>query len=456
MMNVSAQHEYKVTSIRDNLEMLDLFSQWDYKRKVISIEQALGKIESNMQIVTASSCEPQGLMERFHLRADSVEGVKVFSVLTRRPYEFIVNPAMKGHFELCSWFHGIAARSGMATNSECVSYIPVLLHNIASDQRSRGTDIYFGSCTPPDDHGFVSLGLGTAYDREILEDAKMVILEVSNKLPRILGDTIVHVDDVDFFVENDHEPPHIARKEPGEIDRMIGEHICELVADESTIQLGIGDIPNAVALSLAGKKDLGVHTEMLVDSMMDLYEMGVITNRKKSLMKGKTVCAFMFGSPELYEWADNNPSVMVLNGSWVNDPAVVRQNSKMVSINTCMMVDFAGQVLSEGIGVTHYSGTGGQLDTAMGAKEGLDGMGKSIIACRSTAKHGTASAIVPFAPQGTKVTLHGGMTDYVVTEYGTAWLRGKTIKERTKSLIGIAHPDFRDELTEQAKKMGYM
>ena len=433
--------------------MRDLRSE--YTKKLISVDDAIQKIESNMEIVVAVSSEPQGLMEKFHLAADRVENVKVFSVLTRRPYEFIVNPAMKGHFELCAWFYGPAARAGIAAKSGCVSYVPNLLHNIPFDQRARKTDIFFGSCTPPDKHGFVSLGLGASYEKEIIDDAKMVIMEVSDKLPRLFGDAGIHIDEVDFFVENSHEPPQIPKRQPGEIDLMIGRHICELVDDESTIQLGIGDIPNAVALSLTGKKDLGIHTEMLTDSMMDLYEMGVITNRKKSLLNGRAVCAFMLGSQRLYDWADDNQSILVLRGSWVNDPAIIRQNSRMVSLNTCMMVDFAGQVFSEGIGTAHFSGTGGQFDTAMGAREGFDGLGKSIIACHSTAKDGTVSTIVPYAPLGSKVSLHSAVTDYVVTEYGFAWLRGRTIKERTERLIAIAHPKFRDQLREEAEKIGY-
>ncbi|HEX7533896.1 MAG TPA: acetyl-CoA hydrolase/transferase C-terminal domain-containing protein, partial [Syntrophales bacterium] len=204
------------------------------------------------------------------------------------------------------------------------------------------------------------------------------------------------------------------------------------------------------------KRDLGVHTEMLVDSMKHLYEIGVITNKKKALHKDKFVCAFMFGSQELYDWTDNNVAVSVLRARYVNAPAVIRQNSKMTSINTCFMVDLTGQVFSESIGTHQYSGTGGQFDTAVGAREGLDGLGKSIIACRSTAKSGKISRIVSVAPQGTPVTLQRGVSDYIVTEHGVAWLRGKTVRERTESLISIAHPDFREQLKEEAQRMGYM
>jgi len=199
-----------------------------------------------------------------------------------------------------------------------------------------------------------------------------------------------------------------------------------------------------------------VHTEMMVDSIMELYNMGVITNKKKAFHKDKFVCTFAMGSEKLYKWLHNNPTVEFLRGKYVNDPCVIRKNSKMVSINTCIMTDFTGQVASESIGINQYSGTGGQTDTTIGAIEGFDGKGKSIIACRASAKNGKISTIVPTLPEGTAVTLHRSNTDYVVTEYGIARLTGLTVKERTKALINIAHPDFREELKQKALSMGYL
>ena len=236
----------------------------------------------------------------------------------------------------------------------------------------------------------------------------------------------------------------------------IGAHIADLVEDGSTIQLGIGGIPNAAALALKDKKDLGVHTEMFVDSMMELYEMGVITNARKSLKRGKFVTTVAMGSRRLYDWLDDNVAVEFLRGRWVNDPAVISQNARMVSINTCISVDLTGQVASESIGTSQYSGTGGQSDTAQGAVAGTDGLGKSIIACYSTAKNGTLSTITPTLPEGAAVTLHRSHVDHVVTEHGVARLRGRTVRERTQELINVAHPDFRSELTEQARRLGYL
>jgi acyl-CoA hydrolase len=429
-----------------------------YRSKLISLEEAVSKVRSDWDIVVAQcASEPQGLMSRLHEAAPRVENVKVFSVLTLKPYAFYARPEMKGRFELCSWFHAPGSREALKTGTGTVTYVPNMLHRAALDRiQVRRPDAFFGTCTPPDKNGFVSLSLGITYEKDMIEAAKLVILEVNPNLPRTFGDTHVHVSAVHHFVEYDNEVPTLPSPSPDKTELAIGAHIGELVCDEATIQLGIGGIPNAAALALKGKKDLGVHTEMMVDSMMELYECGAVTNRKKALVKDKFVCTFAMGSRKLYDWMDENVAVEFRRGAWVNDPAVIRRNSRMVSINTCLMVDFTGQVASETIGHRQYSGTGGQTDTAVGAKEAYDGLGKSIIACRSTAKDGTVSTIVPVLPEGTAVTLHRSNTDHVVTEHGIAYMRGRTVKERTLNLIGAAHPDFRSGLRAAAAKLGYI
>lgn len=429
-----------------------------YHSKLISIEDAVMMMKSNTDVIVAQcASEPQGCMSKFHLAKDKVKNVKVFSVLTLKAYEFYSKPEMKGHFELCSWFHAPGSREAIKNGAGTVTFVPNMLHRAATDRlKVRKPHMFFGTCTPPDENGFVSLSLGITYEKDIFENAEIKVLEVNDQLPRTLGDTQLHISEVDYFVEHSQTPPTLPSPVPDEIAMQIGNNIASLVEDGSTIQLGIGDIPNAAALSLRGKKNLGVHTEMFVDSMVELYEMGVITNKEKALHKGKFVCTFAMGSEKMYKWLHNNPSVEFLRGKYVNDPCVVRQNSKMVSINTCIMVDFTGQVASESIGINQYSGTGGQTDTAVGAIEGFDGKGKSIIACRSTAKNGQISTIVPVLAEGTAVTLHRSNTDYVVTENGVARLTGLTVKERTLALIEIAHPKFRDELRDQAKKMKYI
>jgi len=432
--------------------------QDEYRTKLISIPEAVSKIKSDDNVVVAMcASEPQGCMGQFHTVADRVENVRVFSSLTLQPYDFYMKPEMKGHFELASWFHAPGSRAALKNNTGTVTYVPNMLHRSATDFIfARKPHIFYGTCTPPDKHGYVSLSLGITYEKDILEAADLVILEVNPLLPRTFGDTHLHISEVDFFVEHEQMVPELPSPQPSETDLTIGRYIGELIEDGSTIQLGIGGIPNAAALALRDKKDLGVHTEMIVDSMMELYEMGVITNRKKSFHKGKLVATFAMGSRKLYDWLDDNVAVEFMRGRWVNNPAVISQNSKMVSINTCLMVDLTGQVASESLGPVQYSGTGGQSDTAEGAVEGIDGKGKSIIACYSTAKGGKVSTIVPMLPEGAAVTLHRSLVDNVVTEFGIARLRGKTVRERARELIAVAHPDFRAELTEKAKALGYL
>ena len=434
--------------------------QWqdEYKRKLVAIDTAVSHIASGDDVIVAQcASEPQGCMSRFHIMADKVQDVRVFSVLTLKPYDFYMRPEMKGHFELASWFHAPGSREALKAGTGTVTYVPNMLHRAATDRiHAHEANMFFGTCTPPDKHGYVSLSLGITYEKDVIEAAKIVVLEINPRLPRTFGDTQVHVSQVDYFVEHDQEVPTHPTPTPSETDLAIGGHIAELVENGSTIQLGIGGIPNAAALALRDKRDLGVHTEMMVDSMMELYEMGVITNGCKGLLKGKFVCCFSMGSRKLYDWLDDNVTVQFERGRWVNDPAIIRQNTKMVSVNTCLMVDFTGQVAAESIGTNQYSGTGGQSDTAMGAVEGLDGLGKSIIACYSTAKGGTVSTIVPTLPEGTAVTLHRSNVDIVVTEHGIARLRGRTVRERARELIGVAHPAFRAELTAKAKAIGYL
>jgi len=429
-----------------------------YQKKLISIEQAVNLIESNFDVVTAQAAsEPQGCMAKFHLVKDKVTNVNVFCLLTLKAYDFFMKAEMKGHFNLCSWFHGPGSRKGLKENPALVSFVPNMLHRTGIDRlKVRKPDIFFGTCTPPDEKGFVSLSIGMTYEKDMIENARIVVLEVNDQLPRTFGDAHVHIKDITHFVEFSQNPPSLAMPQLDDIALKIGHNIADLVEDGATIQLGIGEIPNAAALMLKGKKDLGVHTEMFVDSMMELYEMGVITNKKKTLFKDKFICTFAMGSEKMYKWLHNNVAVEFQRGKWVNDPSVLRLNSKMTSINTCIMIDFTGQVASESIGINQYSGTGGQTDTAIGAIEGTDGRGKSIIACRSTAKDGTISTVVPMLPEGTAVTLHRSNTDYVVTEYGSVRLTGLTVPERTEALISIAHPSFREQLTEKAKQMGYL
>lgn len=299
----------------------------------------------------------------------------------------------------------------------------------------------------------MSLSLGVTYEKDFMEHADLVIMEVSSKFPMTYGDTLVNIRDVDYVVETDRLPPELPGVSPSVKDLVIGDYISELVDDCSTIQLGIGGIPNAVAQALYDKKDLGVHTEMFTDSMVDLYEAGVITGAKKTLHPGKMVGTFAYGTRRLYEFLDHNPVCEFYRSGYVNNPMIIGQNHKMVSINTSLQVDITGQCCSEALGTRQYSGTGGQTDTAVGAQ--ISDGGKSIIALHSTVKNDTISTIVPILTPGAPVTLSRMDVDYVVTEYGVAALRGRSIRDRANNLIAVAHPDFRAEIREQVSRLEF-
>jgi len=293
--------------------------------------------------------------------------------------------------------------------------------------------------------------LSVGYEKDLISVAKTVILEINPNLPRTYGDTHVHISEVDYIVEHEAPLVEVQPIEPSEEEKAIGQYVAELIEDGSTIQLGIGGIPNAIAKFLMNKKDLGVHTEMFTDGMVDLAEAGVVTGRKKTIWRGKMVGNFALGTKKLYNFVNENLAVEFQPGRVTNDPRVIAKNYKMVSVNTALQIDLTGQVVSESIGHIQYSGTGGQNDTAIGAQ--MSPGGKSIIALRSTAKNGTISTIVPVLPPGAKVTLLRADVDYVVTEYGVAHLKARSIRERVRQLISIAHPDFREELRREAERL---
>lgn len=307
----------------------------------------------------------------------------------------------------------------------------------------------------------MSLSLSNVCETQFIEKAKLVILEINENFPRTFGDNEIHIDDVDYLVKADYQPPYLPETEPNEKDLKIGRLIAEHIQDGDTIQLGIGGIPNADAACLKDKKDLGIHTEMMTTGMLDLIEQGVVTGKKKSLHRGKVVFSFALGSQRLYDYLDDNPSVIVGSGAYVTDPYVISQNDNMISINTAIEVDLTGQVCSESIGHTQFSGTGGQFTTAVGAQ--MSKNGRSIIALYSsfTTKNEQGervemSKIVPFLKLGSIVTLTRTSVDMVATEYGIVSLEGTNIKERVERLISIAHPDFRDQLRAEAVSAGLL
>lgn len=422
----------------------------EYQRKLITINEALGLVKSDYEICSAlAGSEPMDFLSRLHEVKDHVQNVSVLTCLNMGLYKFTTEAEMHGHFSNLSWFYSNINRK--AHQYKTSSFLPNHLHLSSRQRLSYKTpNIFIGTATPMDRHGYFSLSLSVTYEREYIEASDIVILEISDKFPRTYGDTLVHISEIDYIYEVDRNPPELAIALPNKKDMIIGNYIAELIEDGSTIQLGIGGIPNAVAKSLVNKKDLGVHTEMITDGIVDLYNAGVITNKRKTLHKGKCIGTFALGTKKLYDFIDENPGVELLRGSYTNDPHIIGKNYKMVSINTSLQLDLTGQCCSEALGHTQYSGTGGQYDTATGAMNSNGG--KSFIALYSTAKNDTISTIVPHLTLGAAMSLSRNDVDYVVTEYGVARLTGRTLSERVNNLIAVAHPDFRNILKEEANK----
>ncbi len=429
------------------------------EHKIIKVEEALKLVKDGDTIISGmAGAEPKLFLSRLHEIANDVKGVHVTNCLPFENAEFFVNPAYKSSFSVDSWFYSGSLRKTHKTGN--VSFIPNHLH-LAGRKRFQHVkpDIFVGTASLPDKHGFVSLSLCNVYEKEAISLADIVILEINPNFPRTFGDVELHINDIDYMIEADYPAPVLPDAEPNEKDMKIGQYIADLIEDGSTLQLGIGGIPNAVAHALMGKKDLGIHTEMFTTGLMHLVKAGVINGSKKKTHVGKHVCCFALGTSELYDFIDNNPSVQILNGNYVNDPAIIGLNDNQVSINTTIEIDLTGQCASESIGIKQFSGTGGQADTAIGAQNSKGG--KSFITLYSTAnvknketgEREEISKIVPLLKPGAAVSLSRNDVDYVVTEYGCVCLRGTTIAERTELLISIAHPKFRDELRSEAKKL---
>ncbi|WP_201575120.1 acetyl-CoA hydrolase/transferase family protein [Psychrobacter sp. H8-1] len=428
--------------------------------KTISVTEALKLVKNDQHIVTGlAAAEAKLFMENLHTIANDVENVTVTNCLSLYQNAFL-DKQHKKSFNIDSLFFSPPMRKAHRHGN--AEFVPNNLHLAGSDRLKHITpDIYIGAATPPDKHGFVSLSLSNTYEKQMIEKAKLVILEINHNYPRTFGDVEVHIDDIDYLIEADYDAPVLPDIEPNEKDLKIGALIAGQIQDGDTIQLGIGGIPNAVAACLQDKKNLGVHTEMMTSGMLDLIEQGVINGKKKSLHPGKVVFSFALGNQRLYEYLDNNPSVMVLKGSYVIDPYVISQNDNMVSINTTIEVDLTGQVCSESIGHVQFSGSGGQTDTALGAQMAKNG--RSIIALYSTAmvkneqgERVEVSKIVTTLKRGAIVTLSRNSIDMIATEYGIVRLQGTNIKERIERLISIAHPKFREALRQEAMDFGIL
>lgn len=425
-----------------------------YQHKRISIPEAAGMIHSRQTVGLAmAASEPSGMMHELGTQAGRLEDVHIWSSLPLGSYRFVTDPAMEGHFFIESWFYGEINRR--AHSQGRISYIPCNLHQVVTRKlyaNGNRLNVFIGTATPPDEDGNLSLSLSLVIEKQLLEAADLVILEINENLPWTTGDTLVNIAKVDHVVENHVLLPQLPPVTPAREEESIGGYIADLIEDGSTLQLGIGGIPNAITPNLLKRKDLGIHTEMFTDGMLDLYQAGVISNRRKTLWQDKMVGVFALGTRKLYDFLHRNPVVEFQQGRVSNDPYLIGQNYKMVSVNTALQVDLMGQVCSQSVGTRHFSGTGGQLDTHRGAQ--LSPGGRGIIALRSTAMDNQVSTIVPVLSEGAQVTIPSQDVDTVVTEFGVADLKGLCLRDRALALIRIAHPDFREKMREEVMRLG--
>jgi len=425
-----------------------------YKRKLVSADEAVSVVKSGNRIyISGNAATPFALIRALAARRDELFSVEVNHVLLLGD-DPLSAPGMEEHFRHNSLFVGPADRD--AINEGRSDYVPVFLSEIPALFTTGiiPLDVALIHVSPPDEHGFMSFGVEVVATKAAAESAKIVVAQVNDRMPRTLGDSFIHVSRVHKVVEVSDELPELQRKGFTEVEQKIGEYIAELVNDGATLQMGIGGIPDAVLAALKGKKDLGVHTEMVSDGVVEGIEAGFITNARKTLHRGKVIASFVFGSHRLYDYVDNNPYFELHPCNYTNDPFIISRNESMIAINSAIEVDITGQVCSDSIGTTIYSGFGGQLDFIRGAAYSKGG--KPIIALPSTTRDQAVSRIVPMLKPGAGVVTTRADVHYVVTEYGIAYLHGKNLRQRAEALINIAHPKFRDELKSYAKKQKWM
>lgn len=422
-----------------------------YRSRIRSAEEAVACIESGNHVWIHPGCaNPEALVHAMVARAPQLDDVSVTHLLTFGAADH-VEPAYSGSFRHRALFTGGNVRK--AVNEGRADYVPIHLSEIARliETGRLPVDVALIQVSPPDEHGFCSYGVGVDCTKAAAERAKHVVALVNKQMPRSLGDSFIHASRLTHVVETDSPLVEVpSHGEISEVSRRIGEHVASLIEDGSTLQMGIGEIPDAVLHCVRDKRDLGVHTEMFADGIVAAFEAGVITNEAKTLHRGKIVASFTLGSRKTFDFLNNNPFVEFRPTEYVNDPFVIARNERMVAINSALAVDLTGQVCSDSIGTTIYSGFGGQVDFIRGAARSKGG--KPIIALPATAKGGSISRIVDVLPEGGGVVTTRADVHYVITEYGIASLFGASLRERAEALIGIAHPDFRDELRSAARR----
>jgi 4-hydroxybutyrate CoA-transferase len=421
-----------------------------FHEKLVSAEAALRIVASGDTVYVHPGCAaPLRLLEALVARRDELEGVRVVHLMSLGPAAY-VGPGMEKHFRHLALFIGKNVRD--AVNEGRADYVPVFLSEVPRlfTSRTIPIDVALIHVSPPDEHGFCSFGVGVECTKAAASMANVVIAQVNRNMPRVLGDSFIHVRNVTYFVEADEPLMELPRVRMSEAYEEIGRNVAGLVEDGATLQLGIGGIPDAVLHHLRDRKHLGVHTEMFSDGMVELVEAGIVTGERKTLHPGKIVASFVLGSRNLFDFIHNNPIVEFHPSDYVNDPFVIAQNDKMVAVNSAIQVDLTGQVCSDSIGDSVYSGFGGQVDFIRGASRARGG--KAVIAIPSTAKSGEVSRIVPYLDEGAGVVTSRADVHFVATEFGVADLHGRSLRERARALIGISHPRFREELEAGARK----
>jgi 4-hydroxybutyrate CoA-transferase len=413
----------------------------------VTAAEAMQAIQSGDTVVLGHCCgEAQTLLAELAKRNGELRNVRIVDVLFLGD-PFFCRPEYAGSFHHVSLFAGPKTRAPL--NDGLVDFMPCFFNEVPSLWgREIPVDVALVTVSLPDADGFCSLGVAVDYTRRAVEVAHTVIAEVNSTMPRIPGDCMVHVSDIDYLVETDRPIITVGRAVASEDERLAGENVAALIEDGATLQLGIGAMPEVVCSRLVDRRDLGVHSEMISDGVMELVERGVITGARKTLHPGKIIATFIMGSRKLYDWLDLNPMMEMHPVSYTNNAYVIGQNRNMVSVNAALEVDLLGQVCADTLGTYQFSGVGGQVDFVRGAR--LSEGGKAVIVLTSTARNGEVSRIVPMLKPGATVTTSRNDVDYIVTEYGAARLHGLTARERIGALIGIAHPKFRDDLARQA------
>lgn len=422
-----------------------------YQQKRMAAQDAVRLVRNGDTIIVPTGVgEPPALLTALSAQRRDFTDVKVSQILAMRKYDYIDSQTVD-HVRHVAFFFGGATRAG--GQEGWIDFIPNYFSEIPH-QIERGqiaSDVVFSMASPMDAHGFFSVSLGADYTMAAMAKARAVVLEVNPNVPFAFGNCHVHISQVAAVVENDQPVMEVGLPKIGPVQEAIGKYVADMIDDGSTLQIGYGGIPDAVVMQLTHKHDLGIHTEMIGDGILTLVESGAITNRRKNYLPGKMIATFALGSEKLYRFMDRNPGLEIHPVSFTNDPYLAGQNDNLVAINATLQIDFQGQCGSESLGFSPYSGTGGQADFVRAANRSRGG--KAFIVVPSTAKNDTISRIVPTLTPGTHVTTSKNDINYVVTEYGVAQLRGKSMRQRTLELIGIAHPNFRAELTAHAQRM---